>query len=110
GFAVQGDVPEARIGEAIAGAGDVDGDGRSDLVIGVPRSGPSGAGRAYVLYAPEDDPGTVRSLGDALANGGWWFEGEAGSNALGSAVAGVGDFDGDGAPDVWIGAPLYGFN
>lgn len=111
GFAVQGDAPEERLGEAIAGAGDVDGDGRSDLVIGAPRSGASGAGRAYVLYAPEDDPGPVRGLGDALASdGGWWFEGEAGSNALGSAVAGVGDFDGDGSPDVWIGAPLYGFN
>jgi hypothetical protein len=87
-------------GSSVAGAGDVDGDGFADLLIGAEESNlaASMAGAAYLVLgsaAPAD-----RALSSADAT----FLGVAASDQAGSSVAGAGDTDGDGFPDLLIGA------
>jgi hypothetical protein len=88
---------------AVAGAGDVNGDGHDDLLIGAP--GPIGRGRytagaAYLVLGPVT--GTLDlSLADAK------FVGEGSHDMAGASVSGAGDVDGDGQDDFLIGSIGY---
>jgi hypothetical protein len=93
-------------GFTVGCAGDLDGDGRDEAVVGAPRAGASAggarAGAAYVVYgrARSDFPvvlGLERA--DAVVRG------DAAYDAFGSAVAALGDVTGDGRPDFGVGAP-----
>jgi hypothetical protein len=82
---------------AVSGAGDVDGNGHDDLLIGAPAPYPSGAAAAYVVLGPV----TGRlALSDADAK----LIGEEEGDWAGSSVSGAGDVDADGRDDVLIGA------
>ncbi|MFH1467175.1 MAG: MopE-related protein [Pseudomonadota bacterium] len=89
-----------RAGAAVAGAGDVDGDGLADLLIGAPQDHVGGtlAGAAYLVLGAEELASRLVTRVEVL------FYGQAGQG-LGAAVAGAGDVDGDGFADVLIGAP-----
>ncbi len=103
GFAIEPE-PEAvgYFPSAIAGAGDVDGDGTDDVVVGDPYAA---MGRAYVVFAGEA-AGTV-ALADVVAGvGGFAITGEPDAGT-GVSVAGLGDIDGDGLAEVGVGAPFY---
>ncbi len=83
-----------QLGWSVAGAGDVNGDGFSDLIVGAPGAAPNGvlgAGSAYVFSG---------ATGAQLFR----FDGPSGGAALGFSVAGAGDVDGDGSPDQIVGA------
>jgi len=81
-------------GESVAGAGDVDGDGLADILVGAPQAG---VGTVYLLRAPIS--GTIDlGLSDARLVG----EGIADT---GRSLDGGQDMDGDMLPDVLIGAP-----
>jgi hypothetical protein len=85
-------------GRCVASAGDVDGDGVGDAIVGAPLEdpGPSpmNAGRAYVFS------GATGLLIQTLAS-----PSEEVSGQFGAAVAGVGDVDGDRYGDLAVGAP-----
>jgi len=92
-------------GVAVAGLGDLDGDGIPDLAVGADGddSGQPQAGSAWVLFLNAD--GTVRD-GSKLAAGLGGFGGVLDSNDyFGSALARVGDLDGDGLVELAVGAP-----
>ncbi len=88
-------------GWSVSSAGDVDGDGNDDIMIGDPGyyvSGWGGAGQVAVFLGPVSGY-KMLSRADALFDGA-----EAVSSGVGSAVASAGDVDGDGLDDILIGA------
>ena len=84
GFALLGDIPGARAGGSVSGAGDVNGDGFNDVLVGSygPLTGPNAPGRGYLVFG--FDSGKVTQRGDAGAN---TFTGTAGRDVI---VAGQG--------------------
>ena len=82
-----------ELGVAVASAGDLDGDGLGDLVVGA-RGYDDGAGAIYVLLGPVTDGDLSGARAKAV--------GEAGS-ATGGGIA-PGDYDGDGELDLLIAA------
>lgn len=87
-------------GGSVSSAGDVNGDGYDDVIVGAPHSKLTKEynGAAY-LYL-----GSASGV-DALAD--WSYVFPAGETEFGSAVAGAGDVNGDGYDDVLIGAPRF---
>ena len=95
-----GENPGDQAGFAVASAGDVTGDGHPDLLVGAP-AGDEQAEDGGVVYLVEGDLTGTFSLGEATAR----FLGEVEDCQAGYAVAGPGDFNGDGTPDLAMGAP-----
>ncbi|HEY0977325.1 MAG TPA: FG-GAP-like repeat-containing protein, partial [Flavobacteriales bacterium] len=94
----QGSSADERLGFSVSSAGDLDGDGVSDLVIGAPGYGGHGAALVF-LGALSTGPG-------ASPTAIWTGDGQAAS-AFGHSVALAGDVDDDGRSDVLVGAPLF---
>jgi hypothetical protein len=88
-------------GFCVSGTGDLDGDDRPDMVVGAynedPGGSPANAGRAYAFSSFSGE--LVHSLASPNEEEGGFF---------GYAVSGVGDGDGDGRPDLMVGAPAEG--
>lgn len=84
-------------GAAIASIGDIDGDGVPDFVVGVPRTNANDIGSAFVFSGV--DGGLIYS-----------FNGLNAGDNFGISVAGTGDVNGDGVPDIAVGAPFMTVN
>lgn len=93
-----GTTPLGRFGAALAGLGDVDGDGRGDLAIGVPRE----------LDGTGERTGAARVWSGADGELLWGLWGESHGAEFGHALAGGADLDGDGRGDLLASAPLQG--
>lgn len=97
-WVTEGDQDDAWYGYSVASAGDVNGDGYADVVVGAPQFQNSQPfqGRA-LLYL-----GSVSGLAASPA---WFADGDRSGAYLGWSVAGAGDVNGDGRSDVLAGAP-----
>ncbi len=117
GFRLPGFDPNDGVGRAVSSAGDVNGDGFDDLVIGVHNSSPygrSGAGEAFVVFGTDQSVSASFDLtaldgadGFHLIGGLSTVENTNGQQTqrVGRAVSAAGDFNGDGIGDVMVGAP-----
>ncbi|MBM4368417.1 MAG: FG-GAP repeat protein [Deltaproteobacteria bacterium] len=87
----------------IAAAGDVNGDGLGDLLIGMPfaNRGAPWAGAAYLVL------GSATPSSSTLGEVGAIFAGEGQGDAAGYAVSTAGDIDADGLDDLVVGAPWH---
>jgi len=104
GFRINGIKANDRSGSSVSGAGDVNGDGLADLIIGAYRADPNGneSGQSYVVFG-KTDSATVNL--DNLGDGGFFINGIDGFDRSGVSVSGAGDVNGDGIADLIIGAP-----
>ncbi len=87
------------LGFEVAGAGDVDGDGFGDVLVGAPNDGPAGAhsgGEVFLFRGSATGPEALPS---------WHRQVSYPYGGLGTAMAPAGDLDADGYDDVVIGAP-----
>jgi len=93
------------LGGTVASAGDVNGDGYADILVGAESysNGQVGEGSAFLWY------GSASGLGPngTPANADWTAEGDSVGAQLGNPVATAGDVDGDGFSDVIIGSRCY---
>lgn len=104
GFKILGVKAGDTTGHAVASAGDVNGDGLDDIIVGAPRAWKKdGRGHAYVVFG---SGGTKPLRLDSLGRRGFTIRGPNKVDRAGTAVAGLGDVDRDGLDDVIVGAPL----
>jgi hypothetical protein len=92
-----------RAGDQVRHAGDLDSDGIPDLMISAPfnETGGNKAGRVYIVYGADALTYSTLLLADADIR----IEGEEAFDEAGTGLSGGQDVDGDGAPEIIIGAP-----
>jgi len=96
-WTAKGNQDEAYFGWSVSTAGDVNGDGYSDVIVGAPGYHEY-AGRAFVYYGSAS----------GLSTGAKWIGGaEQAKEYYGVSVSGAGDVNGDGYGDVIVGADMY---
>ncbi len=104
-WATDGFQADSHFGISVAGAGDVNGDGYADIIVGASQddgddfggAGPVNEGKAYLYLGSASGPGaSVWSARGGQANGN-----------LGNSVAGAGDVNGDGFADVIVGMEAW---
>jgi hypothetical protein len=105
GFRIDGAGAGDQAGFSVAPAGDLNADGRGDLVIGAPAAGGSERpGAAYVVFGKPDAGGIdLASPGP----GGYRIGGAQPSDLTGFSVGSIGDLNGDGRSELLVGAPRF---
>lgn len=100
GFSITGQ-PNSALGFSVSSAGDVNGDGFDDIIVGAPDEG--NTGKTYILFGSAT-PVSI-NVGFLTSNQGFQINAEALNDQLGVSVSSAGDFNGDGFDDLVVGAP-----
>jgi hypothetical protein len=106
GFQINGEAANDESGVSVSDAGDFNGDGFADLIVGAPNADPNGSksGASYVLFGTASGFGATLELSSLDGNNGFKINGEAGADRSGGSVSGAGDVNGDGFDDLIVGA------
>ena len=124
GFRLDGVAEEDYLGRSVSGAGDVNGDGFDDLIVGAVGAGPrnpdgysSRYGSSYVVFGKASGFNATLDLSSLNGSNGFRLDGVEKGDELGYSVSNAGDVNGDGFDDLIIGAsgagprhPVYGYS
>jgi Ca2+-binding RTX toxin-like protein len=111
GFVINGAITDDQIGSRVAGAGDFNGDGYSDIAIGAPFASPGGnafTGKAYLVFGRPTPLPSVLQLSSLTSGQGFVIESPLSGDRLGIAVDINGDLNGDGFDDLVVTADAAG--
>ncbi len=103
GFIVQGDADGDQAGVSVSNAGDINGDGIDDFIVGAWRADNLGpyAGEAYVIFGKAGVTRANIDLSNLAASDGFVIHG---GGFTGYSVSNAGDINGDGFDDLIVGA------
>ena len=120
GFIIHEAPQEYRFGASVSSAGDVNGDGFDDFIVGAPGDlfgEPSSGytpipGSSYVVFGKASGFDAAMNLSDLDGSNGFHLDNAENDNFLGYSVSSAGDINGDGFDDVIVGAigEYFGFN
>jgi len=88
-----------KLGLGVSGCGDVDGDGVPDIAVGAIQDGIPAAGPGYVRIHSGSDGSLIRQI-----------DGNVTGDVFGTSIDDAGDCNGDGIPDLIVGAPFAHVN
>ncbi|MBA5249991.1 MAG: hypothetical protein FE834_10790, partial [Gammaproteobacteria bacterium] len=101
GYVIHGEATNDFSGYSVSSAGDVNGDGLSDLIVGAIGVN-TRAGKSYVVFGRENDSTAIHLSNIASGTGGFAINGETNGDSSGYSVS-AGDVNGDGLDDLIIG-------
>ncbi|MBH8556324.1 FG-GAP repeat protein, partial [Nostocaceae cyanobacterium CENA357] len=107
GFVINGINSGDSSGSSVSSAGDINGDGIDDLIIGAifaDSNGQSGAGSSYVVFGSSSGFNASLNLSSLDGSNGFVINGINSGDFLGTSVSSAGDINGDGIDDLIIGA------
>lgn len=106
GFRIDGAAAGDESGYSVSSAGDVNGDGFDDIIIGAYSADPNGAasGSSYVVFGTSDNMGASFDLSGLDGTDGFRLDGVVADDQSGWSVSSVGDFNNDGFDDLVVGA------
>ena len=106
GFQISGEVADDQAGISVSSAGDVNGDGFDDIIVGAWLADPNGdaSGAAYVVFGTAGGFAATLDLSTLNGTTGFQISGEAANDFAGYSVSSAGDVNGDGFDDLIVGA------
>lgn len=102
GFIIDGTVYTRRVGTSVRFAGDVNGDGFTDVVLGAPELN-NQQGKAYVVFGSNSFSQASIDLTTLDGENGFYIRGGFAGGGIGGSVNFAGDFNGDGIDDLIVG-------
>ncbi|VVM24295.1 Flagellar hook-length control protein FliK, partial [uncultured Gammaproteobacteria bacterium] len=107
GFVIVGELTNDEYSHSISNAGDVNGDGLDDLIVGNEESNINGkpnAGKSYVVFGKKDNTNAIELSDIVAGKGGFVINGESEDDYSSFSISSAGDVNGDGLDDLIVGA------